>query len=447
MITFSNLGKRGNLGNQLFQIASTVGIAVKNDHAYCFPNWEYQKYFKHKLPSYKEKEYCKIEERYFSYHDIDFKQEKNYDISGWFQTEKYFQNFNIKEYFEFETGFINNIRHKFQNAFSKKTILISIRRGDFVNHPDYFQLSIQYYILALITYFPDWERRNIVVLSDDIKYCKFHFSFLKNVFFAEKFSGIEQLCLGTLCDDFIISNSTFSWWTAWLGEKKESKIIRPLHNFSEDKRKVDNDKDYYPERWICFNHQNLKINLYNTAFYSKSKIQILNSYLNFIFDIDLKNLSEINLKKQIIFNFIGNIPPPLSIIHAYNLALENKVGIKGIEIGVFKIFKKGNYQLFFPTQDFGIFSIIFQFKKLLKSSKTTFICLNSESEIFKNALDEKKDFSFLETNNNLEFITFYSGKFVALFGFKFQYLRAKKKIFNNLKRIVKQIFRISKKQN
>jgi hypothetical protein len=39
MITYSNLGKKGDLGNQLFQIASIIGIAEKNHQEYCFPIW------------------------------------------------------------------------------------------------------------------------------------------------------------------------------------------------------------------------------------------------------------------------------------------------------------------------------------------------------------------------------------------------------------------------
>lgn len=38
MITFSKLEKKGHLGNQLFQIASTIGVAVDNQHDFVFLN-------------------------------------------------------------------------------------------------------------------------------------------------------------------------------------------------------------------------------------------------------------------------------------------------------------------------------------------------------------------------------------------------------------------------
>ena len=45
MVVFSLLEKKGNLGNQLFQIASTIGIAKKNKTPFAFPNWKYADYF------------------------------------------------------------------------------------------------------------------------------------------------------------------------------------------------------------------------------------------------------------------------------------------------------------------------------------------------------------------------------------------------------------------
>ncbi len=45
MINFNKLGLFGRLGNQMFQIASTIGIAKKNGQDYGFNYWIYQKYF------------------------------------------------------------------------------------------------------------------------------------------------------------------------------------------------------------------------------------------------------------------------------------------------------------------------------------------------------------------------------------------------------------------
>ena len=85
-----------------------------------------------------------------------------------------------------------------------------------------------------------------------------------NTFFLENLTPIEQLCIGSKFDNYIISNSTFSWWMAWLGEKKHSKIIRPVRVFDSEYSSINDDGDYFPERWII--HDEGKFKLSNSYF-------------------------------------------------------------------------------------------------------------------------------------------------------------------------------------
>lgn len=262
MITFSNLGKKGNLGNQLFQIASTIGIAQMNNQEYKFPTWEYAKYFKNSLPSvdlnFFDEGLKRISEEKFHFYYWKI-EDDHVDINGWLQTEKYFFKNDIQNVFLFKESFQIPLLEKFKYIFEKRTILISIRRGDFVNNPKYFQLTYKFYFLALLKNFPDWRNRNLIFASDDIAYCKFHFSFLPNSFFLEDLKAIEQLAVSTKCDDYIISNSTFSWWIAWLGEKESTRIVRPIKNFRGRYANLNSDKDYFPGRWIAFNEKKYHI--------------------------------------------------------------------------------------------------------------------------------------------------------------------------------------------
>lgn len=83
MITFSNLGKKGNLGNQLFQLASTIGIAEKNNQEYCFPSWDYADYFEFNFKTCSNiDDWISIRENKFNYYDWDVAHE-NYDLNGW----------------------------------------------------------------------------------------------------------------------------------------------------------------------------------------------------------------------------------------------------------------------------------------------------------------------------------------------------------------------------
>ena len=269
MITFSKLGEKGNLGNQLFQIASTIGIAVRNNQSYCFPRWKYGIYFENEFEVLnKNVDFESITEKQYWYSDIIL-EDKNFDLSGWFQTEKYFNIEKTKTIFQFKKQFLTDLVQSNFNLLEKKNILISVRRGDFVNHPFYFQTNYQFYFLAITKNFPDWKDRTLIFASDDIPYCKFHFSFLKNAVFLENLSAIEQLALGSKCDDFVISNSTFSWWLAWLGEKNKTKIIHPIKNFRGDFALKNNDVDFFPERWIPFDEN--KFSLDNEYVFLKIK--------------------------------------------------------------------------------------------------------------------------------------------------------------------------------
>jgi len=261
MLIFSNLGKKGNFGNHLFQIASTIGIATKNGHEYAFPKWQYAPYFNFNFPLYDPKiKYQVLQEHGYHYSDLTIS-DGNYDLNGWFQSEKYFNKEAVRACFKFKPENIIEVKERYKGVLSKKNILISVRRGDFVNNPYYFQLDYSYYFLGILKNFSDWKERALIFTSDDINYCKKHFKFLPNAVFIEKSNTVEQLILGSLCDDFVISNSTFSWWLAWLGEKEGTKIIRPIQNFRGKFMVVNNDKDYFPDRWMVFNPKTEKIKL------------------------------------------------------------------------------------------------------------------------------------------------------------------------------------------
>jgi hypothetical protein len=247
MITFSKLGKYGNLGNQLFQIASLIGLGKTFKHDVVIPEWHYKNYFE-ALPPTQNIQGKLVEEKTFNYNLQQLNElsnNSNYDLLGWLQSEKYWKDatiFRLKDCEKLETP----------------TIGISVRRGDYVDNPNYTLLQINYYLNALLRF--NLSEFNILVFSDDIEYCKIHFSCLNNVQFAEG-NAIEQLILMAKCHSFIIANSTFSWWGAYLGN---GTTIRP--NCLFDGELLANDiSDFYPETWISQDHEE-KIDLSDVTF-------------------------------------------------------------------------------------------------------------------------------------------------------------------------------------
>lgn len=446
MIIFSKLERKGNLGNQLFQIASTIGIAKSNDHRFGFPKWSYETFFKNKLPEIKIENIEVYQEETFHFSVKKF-DNKNYDLDGWFQSEKYFDHDLTKHFFEFEPKFLVALKLKFQSVFEKKTILISIRRGDFVNHPDYFQLPINYYLNALIHNFPDWREKNLVLLSDDIDYCKFHFSFLENVFFADNLTAIEQLAIASLCDDFIISNSTFSWWCAWLGEKESSKIIRPLHYFTEFKNKIDNDKDYFPERWKIYNHLDVKIDLGKTVIVLKKANSILEEYVAHYFRFEnenrklyLNSINEnLNYKEYPLLLINDCVFPPLSVYYSY-LNQKNYIGfLKG---NYFNISKYWQYNLFKKQYDFGLFTKILNTKKCKVNRKEwLFVIIPKMGYEFGTI-----NYNNFETFEKLGFteLKLFAGKIKGIFELKYFYVTKKRVLIIFTKSKLKKILKLKR---
>jgi glycosyltransferase involved in cell wall biosynthesis len=257
IISFSKLGNHGRLGNQLFQIASTMGLAEKHGGRAVFPNWAYEPYFETPIPHGPMQNH-RLNEKYFHHHEWEIK--ANSDLLGYLQSEKYFGSTRLK----LRETFIREAKAKMPGLFERQVICIQIRRGDYVGNEAYHQLTPNYFIDALLTHFPDWRSYNILFISDDIEYCRTHFECMPNAFFSKN-QDIVDLALASACDHFIISNSAFGWWGAWLGGKPHSKIIccGLLHQGSLAHL---DSKDYYPDRWIRHQKDNCKISLRDVTF-------------------------------------------------------------------------------------------------------------------------------------------------------------------------------------
>lgn len=291
MITFSRFGKKGRLGNQLFQYASLIGMAKKYGHELALPNWVYAKYFEKppKLFTARSVNSRQVKEQAYHYTPGYYDQvlvgpnTNVFDFDGYFQSESYWKNAvtEVLDALKFKKEFKDSVAKKYHSIITgkKPIIAVSVRRGDFVNNPNYAQLPVTYYYTALEKFFPDWKTNSTVIMfSDDIEYCKLHFHNYENVFYAENTfnysdknkyfdenkSAIEQLCLMSMCDHFVLSHSSFSWWGAYLGETSKSMIIHPARIFDGALRVSNNTSSYYPNRWHT--HEESKIDLMDVTF-------------------------------------------------------------------------------------------------------------------------------------------------------------------------------------
>lgn len=257
-ITFQNLGKQGRLGNQLFQIAATIGYALENGCKYYFKNFKYEKYLNLNYTSpYEDFVNIEYKETDFSYNKIPkvsdlLKHTDNNTIislSGYFQSEKYFKqnSFIVKKSFELRKNHKKYLYEKY-NLEDNNYCGIHVRRTDYVNNPYYEQLNKEYYLNAVKTlYGNEWNNIHYIVCSDDIEYCKNMFSDFNNVAYSNENIDIYDLYLLSYCKDLIMANSSFSWWSAFLKEENYGRVITPTLWFTS---KLLNTKDLYLEKWI-----------------------------------------------------------------------------------------------------------------------------------------------------------------------------------------------------
>ena len=238
-IYFSQLGTLGHLGNSLFQASCTIALAKRNNTSYFFPStWKYKNSFN--IPSE-----CFINtirplstysEPNFHYDTIPYR--NNMNISGYFQSEKYFK--------DYEADIRNLLTTKNNFAMRPGLVSIHVRRGDYLLYPRHHPtVEMSYYEKAMELSGTD----KFLVFSDDIYWCKKHF--IGNMFeFSEGNSALLDLDLQSkLCEHNIIGNSSFSWWAAWLNKNPNKKIFAPKKWFGPA-LSSHNTKDLFPNDWI-----------------------------------------------------------------------------------------------------------------------------------------------------------------------------------------------------
>lgn len=154
---------------------------------------------------------------------------KNSYVKGWFQSEKYFINIRdilLKEIVPKREICISERIQKVLN--DEQSVSIHIRRGDYVKtHHD---LNIGYFHKAICEIKKIYATPKFLVFSDDIEWVRLYLKTEEKCVFVDEEEGLkdfEELYLMSLCKSNIISNSTFSWWGAWLNKNPDKTVISP----------------------------------------------------------------------------------------------------------------------------------------------------------------------------------------------------------------------------
>lgn len=201
-------------------------------------------------PAFKEKSFC--------YDEAVLKLKGDQYLSGLWQSYKYFEGIDkiIRNDFQVKAPVENNSAAILQSILQTNSVCINIRRTDYVSVKQTADvlgfIGLEFYKDAIELLRSKVNELNIFVFSDDINWCKENLktgslptTFVNHTHAGEKFGNYFQLMQA--CKHFIIPNSTFAWWAAWLNTSDKKIVIAPKKWMNDPSI---NTSDLIPASWI-----------------------------------------------------------------------------------------------------------------------------------------------------------------------------------------------------
>jgi len=203
----------GGLGNQLFQICNGIALSKKYHTNLSFPNYQVnidviKNQHSQNAPEYHDtifqnltnlnvvlEDQISYDQLQFNYYDIELTS-ANYLIKGYYQSEKFFQEFDddIKKYFKLNE-FIELYKNTDNNA------CVHVRRGDYSHQQHNHPILPKYYYDKAVESI-DYDR--LFVVSNDIEWCRSNLDYDRMEFVEEK--DYKCLYLMSQCRSHIIAN-------------------------------------------------------------------------------------------------------------------------------------------------------------------------------------------------------------------------------------------------
>ncbi|XP_025092522.1 galactoside 2-alpha-L-fucosyltransferase 2-like [Pomacea canaliculata] len=223
----------GRLGNQLFQYASLLGIALRTKRIPVYLGKTLlsdvlrntslidtsSRYADRCKDFLKEADGCKFFPKYF---ELDSK--RDYRIGEYLQSWRYFTEHEaeVRHALTFTDTIVsqaNQTVDALRQKFNRTLTGIHVRRGDYLRNPrsGYKAAPVEYLLHAM-----DYVRKRFhdvvfVVSSDDLKWCSQQFANKSDVTFLQRQSSpaVDMMILASL-DHMIMTVGTYGWWASFL---------------------------------------------------------------------------------------------------------------------------------------------------------------------------------------------------------------------------------------
>ncbi|MFH1052416.1 MAG: alpha-1,2-fucosyltransferase [bacterium] len=266
---------KGGLGNQMFQYAFGRNLALKKktslklDLTYLMDRTP-RKYFQfrdYELDIFKidakivnddfiqKNNLPVLKEPHFHFFPKALSLPGDLYLDGYWQSEKYFiENENIiKEDFCFKNKLSEEVKIYAEQILNSNSVCLHVRHGFVNNRKDRLYhgfVGIKYINKAINLINSTIENPEYFIFSDNHDWCSDNIKTDFPIHHVEKEIELENkdyFQLMTLCKHYIISNSSFSWWGAWLCRNPGKIVIAPKRWF---RFSMNNTKDLLPDNWI-----------------------------------------------------------------------------------------------------------------------------------------------------------------------------------------------------
>jgi len=131
----------------------------------------------------------------------------------------------------------------------KNPLVVHVRLGDYKNETNFGIIGTQYYESAIDSQLEDKRIKEIWLFSDEtelaISRIPIKYLSMTRIMHLEGFSPAQVLEVMRFGHAYVIANSTFSWWGAFLSYTEEPRVIAPDRWFT----KMDEPLDLIPEAW------------------------------------------------------------------------------------------------------------------------------------------------------------------------------------------------------
>ncbi len=196
-------------------------------------------------------------ERSLRFDETVFRLSGDVYLDGYWQSEKYFAN--IADIIREDLLFVPpspTVTEFGLHVRSSPAVGIHVRRTDYVSGKSATGfVGLEYYNTALRTLSCAAESLGpYLVFSEDIEWCREHLASLlaKDCIYVdglrnESGAAISDFWLLSQCKYFVIPNSTYSWWAAWLSTRPDKVVLAPKRWF---RNSAWDDQDILPSGWL-----------------------------------------------------------------------------------------------------------------------------------------------------------------------------------------------------